>query len=75
MSSHKIPLGDLKLDVELPAIDSPPAILPSGQPLWPEFWSLKELEATRNAISVSKWQAQYQHNFDPTDTCQQTKSH
>ena len=37
-----------------------PAILPSGKPLWPEFWSLKELEATREAIDVSKWQAQYQ---------------
>ena len=50
--------GDVWRSVELPAI------LPSGQPLWPEFWSLKELEATRNAISVSKWQAQYQQ--DPT---------
>jgi predicted phage terminase large subunit-like protein len=50
--------GDTWRTVELPAI------LPSGQPLWPEFWSLKELEATRNAISVSKWQAQYQQ--DPT---------
>ena len=39
-----------------------PAILPSGKPLWPEFWSLKELEATREAIDVSKWQAQYQQN-------------
>src|SRR5512137_937262 len=41
-----------------------PAILPSGKPLWPEFWSLEELEATREAIDVSKWQAQYQQ--DPT---------
>jgi predicted phage terminase large subunit-like protein len=41
-----------------------PAILPSGKPLWPEFWSLEELEATRDAIDVSKWQAQYQQ--DPT---------
>ena len=39
-----------------------PAILPSGKPLWPEFWSLKKLEATREAIDVSKWQAQYQQN-------------
>jgi predicted phage terminase large subunit-like protein len=39
-----------------------PAILPSGKPLWPEFWSIEELEATRNAIDVSKWQAQYQQN-------------
>jgi predicted phage terminase large subunit-like protein len=39
-----------------------PAILPSGKPLWPEFWSIEELESTRNAIDVSKWQAQYQQN-------------
>ena len=39
-----------------------PAILPSGKPLWPEFWTIEELEATRNAIDVSKWQAQYQQN-------------
>jgi len=39
-----------------------PAILPSGKPLWPEFWSLEELEATREAIDISKWQAQYQQN-------------
>jgi predicted phage terminase large subunit-like protein len=41
-----------------------PAVLPSGKPLWPEFWSIEELEATRDAIDVSKWQAQYQQ--DPT---------
>lgn len=37
-----------------------PAILPSGKPLWPEFWSLAELEAVRNEIPPAKWQAQYQ---------------
>ena len=37
-----------------------PAILPSGKPLWPEFWSLEELEAVRNEIPPGKWQAQYQ---------------
>lgn len=36
-----------------------PAILPSGDPLWPAFWSLEELEALRNELPVSKWQAQY----------------
>ena len=36
-----------------------PAILPSGKPLWPEFWSLKELEALRNELPNSKWMAQY----------------
>ena len=37
-----------------------PAIMHSGQPLWPEFWSLKELEALREELPNSKWQAQYQ---------------
>ena len=37
-----------------------PAILPSGNPLWPEFWSLKELEAIRAELPNSKWMAQYQ---------------
>jgi predicted phage terminase large subunit-like protein len=39
-----------------------PAILPSGKPLWPEFWSLEELEALRNELPNAKWQAQYQQN-------------
>jgi predicted phage terminase large subunit-like protein len=37
-----------------------PAILPSGNPLWPEFWSLKELEALKLELPLSKWNAQYQ---------------
>jgi len=41
-----------------------PAILPSGKPLWPEFWSLEELEAVKAEIPNSKWQAQYQQ--EPT---------
>lgn len=36
-----------------------PAILPSGNPLWPEFWSIKELEALRNELPNQKWMAQY----------------
>jgi predicted phage terminase large subunit-like protein len=39
-----------------------PAILPSGAPLWPEFWSKDELEALREELPNSKWQAQYQQN-------------
>jgi len=39
-----------------------PAIMPSGKPLWKEFWSQKELEAIKNEIPVSKWEAQYQQN-------------
>ena len=41
-----------------------PAILPSGNPLWPEFWGLEELEKLRSELPVSKWTAQYQQ--DPT---------
>jgi len=37
-----------------------PAILPSGNPLWPEFWPIEQLEALRNELPTGKWQAQYQ---------------
>jgi hypothetical protein len=39
-----------------------PAILPSGNPLWPEFWSQKELDALKEELPNGKWQAQYQQN-------------
>ena len=39
-----------------------PAILPSGKALWPEFWSLKELQTLREELPNSKWMAQYQQN-------------
>jgi predicted phage terminase large subunit-like protein len=39
-----------------------PAILPSGGPLWPEFWSLTELAALKEELPNSKWMAQYQQN-------------
>ena len=41
-----------------------PAIMPSGNALWPEFWSLEELSTLRNELPHSKWSAQYQQ--DPT---------
>ena len=37
-----------------------PAIMPEGDPLWPEFWKKEELEALQTQLPVSKWQAQYQ---------------
>lgn len=37
-----------------------PAIMPSGNPLWPEFWSLSELEALKEELPPFKWNAQYQ---------------
>ena len=39
-----------------------PAILPSGNPIWPEYWSLEELNRTKASIPISKWSAQYQQN-------------
>ena len=39
-----------------------PAILPSGNPLWPQFWSLEELAALKEELPNAKWQAQYQQN-------------
>ena len=39
-----------------------PAIMPSGKALWPEFWSLAELEALRSELPAPKWQAQYQQD-------------
>jgi len=41
-----------------------PALLPSGRPLWPQFWSQKELEALKAELPHGKWMAQYQQ--DPT---------
>jgi predicted phage terminase large subunit-like protein len=39
-----------------------PAILPSGTPLWPEFWPIEELEAKRVGMDPRYWQAQYMQN-------------
>ena len=41
-----------------------PAIMPSGNALWPEFWSLDELSVLKNELPHPKWMAQYQQ--DPT---------
>lgn len=41
-----------------------PAILPSGNSLWPEFWPQPELEKLKAELPASKWSAQYQQ--DPT---------
>jgi len=37
-----------------------PAIMPSGKPVWPEFWKLEELMALKEELPVGKWNAQYQ---------------
>jgi predicted phage terminase large subunit-like protein len=36
--------------------------MPSGNPLWPEFWSLEELEALKEELPPVKWNAQYQQS-------------
>ena len=41
-----------------------PAIMPSGKPVWPEYWKLEDLEAVKASAGVSKWNAQYMQ--DPT---------
>jgi len=41
-----------------------PAIMPSGSPLWAEFWKMEELQALKAELPNSKWMAQYQQ--DPT---------
>lgn len=53
--------GELGKEDEWEVIELP-AIMPSGNPLWPEFWSLKELSALRDELPPSKWNAQYQQN-------------
>ena len=39
-----------------------PAILPSGNPLWPQFWPMQELQVLKDELPNSKWMAQYQQN-------------
>jgi predicted phage terminase large subunit-like protein len=51
--------GDEWEVIEFPALFedySPP------RPLWPEFWSLRELMALKEELPNSKWMAQYQQN-------------
>ena len=40
-----------------------PAIMPSGKPLWPEYWKLEELESVKASLMGGpKWHAQYMQN-------------
>ena len=39
-----------------------PAILPSGNPVWPQYWKKDELEGVRASISIGKWNAQWMQN-------------
>jgi predicted phage terminase large subunit-like protein len=39
-----------------------PAVLPSGNPVWPEYWKLEDLEAVKASAGIAKWNAQYMQN-------------
>tara|TARA_R110002126_G_scaffold46106_2_gene130037 strand:- start:2713 stop:3570 length:858 start_codon:yes stop_codon:yes gene_type:complete len=40
-----------------------PAIMPSGKPLWPEYWKIEELESVKASLMGGpKWHAQYMQN-------------
>ena len=39
-----------------------PAIMPSNEPVWPEFWKKEELEGVKASLSVGKWNAQWMQN-------------
>ena len=43
-----------------------PAILPSGKPLWPEFWEKDALLSIKASLPVGKWSAQWQQ--EPTSS-------
>ena len=45
-----------------------PAILPSGEPLWPEFWNKDELIRVKANLSPTKWNAQWQQNPTSEET-------
>ena len=36
-----------------------PAILDSGNPVWPEYWDIEELEKIKASIPIRNWSAQY----------------
>jgi predicted phage terminase large subunit-like protein len=36
-----------------------PAILDSGNPVWPEYWNLEELEKIKASVPIRNWSAQY----------------
>ena len=36
-----------------------PAILKSGNPVWPEYWELEELEKIKSSVPIRNWSAQY----------------
>jgi predicted phage terminase large subunit-like protein len=45
-----------------------PAILPSGNALWPEFWKTEELLRVKAALPLPKWSAQWQQQPTSSDS-------
>ena len=39
-----------------------PAILPSGKPVWPEYWEIEQLLSVKASVALPKWNAQYMQN-------------
>jgi len=39
-----------------------PAIMPSGKPVWPEYWGKEELDGVKASLSLGKWNAQWMQN-------------
>ena len=39
-----------------------PAIMPSGKPVWPEYWDLDQLLSVKASVALPKWNAQYMQN-------------
>ena len=45
-----------------------PAILPSGKPIWPEYWKKDQLEAVKASLPMGKWNAQWQQQPTSEET-------
>jgi predicted phage terminase large subunit-like protein len=45
-----------------------PAIMPSGEPLWPEFWDKASLLSIKADLPVQKWSAQWQQQPTATES-------
>lgn len=39
-----------------------PALMPSGDPVWPEYWKKEELESVKASLPPQRWNAQYMQN-------------
>ena len=39
-----------------------PAIMPSGKPIWPQYWKKAELEGVKASLTAGKWNAQWMQN-------------